>query len=162
MSSWSRVNCKRQPLFRAFGFENLAMNLHQHEEPRSVDSLVIFVHGLNGSGYKTWGIFPELAFNGEVSPLTVDVAIFDYFSGKRRWKRVKPRANLVANTLAQCIAEVQPDYHQIYVVAHSMGGLIAKDAVRLYLQKYDADRTLLKRLAGIRFGRGRKLMSSGA
>jgi pimeloyl-ACP methyl ester carboxylesterase len=149
MSSWSRVNRAPQPIFRAFGFQNLAMNLHEHEGPQPVDTLVIFVHGLNGSGYKTWGSFPELAFNGEVSPSVVDVAIFDYFSGKRRWKRVKPRAHLVADTLAQCVAEVQPDYEQIYVVAHSMGGLISKDAVRIYLQKYDADRTLLKRLAGV-------------
>jgi len=148
MSSWSRINCEPQPNFEPFGFNRLAMNLHQHEGPRSVDTLVIFVHGLSGGGYKTWGSFPELVFEGAAS-VVVDVAVFDYFSGKRRWKQVRPRAHLVADTLAQCIVELQPHYGQIFIVAHSMGGLISKDAVRIYLQKYDAERTLLKRLAGL-------------
>ena len=56
---------------------------------------------------------------------------------------------MVANSLAQCIAEIQSKYTQIFLVAHSMGGLISKDAARIYLEKYDANRTLLKRLSGI-------------
>jgi len=148
MAAWSRVRSEPQVNFAPLEFGQLNMTLHEHYQPRSTDTLVVFVHGLSGKGYETWGGFPKLVFESQASTV-VDVAVFDYFSGKRRIFRVRPRAHLVANSLAQCIAEIQSKYTQIFLVAHSMGGLISKDAARIYLEKYDANRTLLKRLSGI-------------
>ena len=148
MAAWSRVRSEPQVNFAQLEFGQLNMTLHERYHPRSTDTLVVFVHGLSGKGYATWDSFPKLVFESQGSTV-VDVAVFDYFSGKRRIFRVRPRAHLVANSLAQCIAEVQSKYSQIFLVAHSMGGLISKDAVRIYLEKYDSDRTLLKRVSGI-------------
>jgi pimeloyl-ACP methyl ester carboxylesterase len=44
-------------------------------------NLVVFVHGLGGSSDKTWGQYPEFAFQ---AGLDADVGLLDYESGLRR------------------------------------------------------------------------------
>jgi len=142
------VNPKRQIDFTPIPFHLSSMNLHIRGAGHSADSVVIFVHGLNGEGYKTWGEFPRRIFEGTAG-IKPDVAIFDYFSGKRRYLRARPQVPQVAEALARCIGELAGSYDQVFVVAHSLGGLISRDAVRFYLQNLDQSPRELKRLAGL-------------
>jgi hypothetical protein len=60
------VNRLPQIEFCASQFDAGGFNLHRHEphgEPPP--TLVVLVHGLGGSGYKTWGELPERLFRGD-------------------------------------------------------------------------------------------------
>ena len=74
------LQVRQQIDFTPIPFALCRAALHQRGIPPKADSVVIFVHGLNGGGYSTWGEFPERMF---VSTYGVkpDVAVFDYFSG---------------------------------------------------------------------------------
>lgn len=124
------------------------MNLHVRAESRRSDSVVVFVHGLNGDGYRTWGDFPRRIFES-TDGTKPDVAVFDYFSGWRRYWRARPRVPQVAKALANCIQELHRKYDQVFLVAHSLGGLISRDAIRFYLQHLNQSPRELKRLAGL-------------
>ncbi|MFJ3858013.1 esterase/lipase family protein [Streptomyces sp. NPDC090085] len=96
----------------------------------------MFVHGLGGDGYETWGKWPELIFEqSSVEPL--DVATYEYPSFSRAWRRRKLGARLpfVAAQLADWIRALEEDhdYRDIYLVAHSLGGLVAEAATQKYL-----------------------------
>jgi pimeloyl-ACP methyl ester carboxylesterase len=144
----TRIQVRQQIDFTPIPFELCRTALHQRGIPPKTDSVVVFVHGLNGDGYSTWGEFPARMF---VSTYGVkpDVAVFDYFSGGRRYLRVRPSVPQLAEELAHCIVELQQIYDQVFLIAHSLGGLISKDAVRIYLQDHEPEPDQVKRLAGL-------------
>jgi pimeloyl-ACP methyl ester carboxylesterase len=137
-----------QERFQPFDFETSTMNLHKRANSRiKVDVAVVFVHGFMGSGYSTWGRFPEILFHAEI-PIC-DVAVFDYFSGHRRRVGKRPSLEEVAKALAEELADLERRYVHIYFIAHSMGGLIAQNAIRWYLDNHDRSTRELKALAAV-------------
>jgi pimeloyl-ACP methyl ester carboxylesterase len=103
------------------------MNLHTRSQGRTQD-LVVFVHGLNGTGYKTWGNFPAFLFND----YSRDVAIFDYRTGLRRLGG-GAKFSFYIEQFAECIRELATEYSSIFLLGHSLGGLLIEAAVREYL-----------------------------
>lgn len=114
------------------------------------DSLILFVHGLNG-GLETWNCneetsFPKLLAEDEDISNVFDVACFNYFtkftqtyaktsgllarifSGKKKLERNLP-TDEIAELLYTEIRVTLSDYSRIIIIAHSMGGLISKNLI---------------------------------
>lgn len=137
-----------QSEFTRLSFQSSPMNLHKHESLTKVEVVIVFVHGLMGSGYDAWADFPKFVFEEYLDPVC-DVAVFDYCSGHRRWLRVRPNLRKISETLAERLVYLAKNYEHIYVVAHSMGGLVSLHAVKHYLDYRDRATKRLKRTAGI-------------
>jgi len=103
-----------------------ALVIHRHANVPETTQNIILVHGLNGQRYPTWDKFPGLLFDDYPS---VDVSLYDYASGLRRWRRgASIRLEDHALHLAETIGE--EDYAQTVLIGHSMGGLLCMAAVR--------------------------------
>ncbi|BFU45340.1 hypothetical protein [Krasilnikovia sp. MM14-A1004] len=108
--------------------------VHRHAGLSDCATLVVFVHGLGGRRYgtrPTWGEFPRLIFQ-ELPD--VDVGIYEYVSLRGRvrfWRSVdlEVEAEVLAGVLRQAST-----YQRIVLVAHSMGGLLCKAAVRFLIE----------------------------
>ncbi|MCM2514817.1 MULTISPECIES: esterase/lipase family protein [Streptomyces] len=111
-----------------------SMNLHK-QGSGSARTVAVFVHGLNGSGYGTWKAWPRILFEGGSGFPPIDVALFYYPSLFKAAYRLQPGANidLQAQQLAEHLQELSKEYDEIYLIAHSLGGLVAEAAVSLYL-----------------------------
>ncbi|WP_418005173.1 esterase/lipase family protein [Mycobacterium sp. PDNC021] len=146
------VNTQEQPFFARIPFDEANMNLHRHCGDYRARRLIVFVHGLSGKGYGTWGKFPQYIFDDQPGA-PVDVAVFDHFSGLRRRIRTRPSARVSAQILTERLQELSRDfeYDEIFLVAHSMGGLISMDALRHYLDQRNEEPGLLRTLAGAIF-----------
>ena len=96
---------------------------------------MLFIHGLGGGSSKTWGAFPELIAK-DTQLAGFDVAFFDYpaslFSG--RFRKTAPKAQRLARALHTEITNKYRGYAAIVLVAHSLGGLVAR--------RYLADRVM--------------------
>lgn len=114
------------------------------------DSLILFVHGLNG-GLDTWDFnkdvsFPKLLSLDEDISTGFDVACFNYFTKftqtyaqskgilARFWAgKKKIEKNLPTDEIAELLyTEVRvtlSEYSRIIIIAHSMGGLISKNFI---------------------------------
>ncbi|MFJ8404917.1 esterase/lipase family protein [Streptomyces microflavus] len=111
-----------------------SMNLHTRTSGPA-KRIVVFIHGLMGSGYGTWGKWPTLLFEDDKCD-TFDVALYYYPSALKAALRLRPGADidLQAQQLAEHLTELSKEYEEIYLIAHSLGGLVAEAAVSLYLQ----------------------------
>ncbi|MYS87773.1 hypothetical protein [Embleya scabrispora] len=118
--------------FSVVEFDSSRVNLHLHEDDRR-KSLSVFVHGLGGRGYKTWGRLPGMIFNGGEGMPPADVAVYDYESGLRALFRRGADPAFHAAQLREALDRLSDDYGEIYIAAHSLGGLIAHSAVHSYL-----------------------------
>ncbi|MFJ9126615.1 esterase/lipase family protein [Streptomyces sp. NPDC102340] len=112
------------------------MNVHA-KTGRQAQAVVVFVHGFTGGGYATWGMWPRLVFD-QISEEPLDVATYEYATLHKAWLRRHLGANLheVASQLADWIRSLHEDngYRDIYLVTHSLGGLVAEAAVMRYLR----------------------------
>lgn len=141
------MNKRDQLQFTKFRFDEARMNLHCHYGDLHARRVLVFVHGLNGGGYHTWGKFPRFVFDDPLRD-PMDVAIFDYFSGLRRRICERPPVSVVAQVLTERLQELSDDYDEIFLIAHSMGGLICTDSIRHYIAQRNEDPGLLRALAG--------------
>lgn len=94
-----------------------------------VDQLVIFVHGLGGSA-ETWRGFPELLDADQAVRAHFDFLYHEYATGGanipfRRVENIKAAAEALA-TIVQTKAR---QYKKIFLVAHSLGGLVVRRAI---------------------------------
>src|SRR5262245_53141685 len=81
------LNTVTQPTFAGpMTFDDGGWALHRHSATPS-DDLVLFVHGLGGSGNGTWRKFPAFVFD---SPVKHDVAVYNYRTLHRRLGTVPP------------------------------------------------------------------------
>jgi pimeloyl-ACP methyl ester carboxylesterase len=126
------INHLTQEAFREQEFDSFGVNLHTRvgRESRGV---VLFVHGLGGGGYDTWNEMPRMIFDGVNG---VDVALFDYASGLRAWKRRGANLEAQVSRLRATLDDLQKDYEydQIFIAAHSLGGLIVEVAIQRSLE----------------------------
>lgn len=76
-----------------------------------------------------------MLFDGEGGHPPLDVAMFDYRSLFRAVAQLKPGADIdfQAQKLAGYFRELGEEYQDIFVVAHSLGGLLAEAAVEQFL-----------------------------
>ena len=86
--------------------------------------LVLFVHGLNGHQYDTWGAFPQLFFACGAE----DVGLYGYRTGFGRIGRLTATFDQQAEELGHQLRDCE--YDQIVLVGHSMGGLLCMAAIR--------------------------------
>ena len=142
------LNAKDQSSFEEFDFDESAINLHKHEGQILASTVLVFVHGLNGSGYETWQRFPRYIFE-DVRAKLIDVAVFDYFSGSRRRLLVRPAVEDIAEALAKRLHDLSAKYDEIYIICHSMGGLVGRLAVKRYIEIFSRDVERLLPIAGI-------------
>lgn len=123
-----------QASFQPANFDVSHTNLHcSGTSPSRV--LAIFIHGLGGSGYGTWGNFPKYVFEAPGED-RCDVAIFDYASGFRRVKTrkaAKASMHFYISQVVDAIRQTANEYDSIFLVGHSLGGLIAESAATDYL-----------------------------
>lgn len=116
----------------AADFAPLEAGLPGHQDPLLVhrrgssgSSLLIFVHGLGGSRYTTWGGLPSFLYSDLPH---VDLGLYDYSSGLRRTHR---QHSVDLQTHAQELADTIRDgpYDRVVLLGHSMGGLLAKATI---------------------------------
>lgn len=111
------------------------------------DLLVLFVHGLGGSRYgsrPTWGSFPSFVF--EDFP-AADVGMYGYhslFTRLRKWYWVE--LDVEARILADEIRYAS-QYSQVFLVGHSMGGLLCRLALAELIVTNQED--VLSRVIGV-------------
>lgn len=131
----------------------------QHED---CNHLVLFVHGFTGDANKTWKnkngqSFPNLLLENEYIAQNFDVATYGYFTtlldlfadGKEKFRMIKnlirrkthkKEKNLdiseLSNNLSNHLRITLSQYDNVYIVAHSMGGLITKALVSDELKKH--------------------------
>jgi pimeloyl-ACP methyl ester carboxylesterase len=86
--------------------------------------LLLFVHGLNGHRYDTWGQFPHL-FREESD---YDIGLYGYASGFGRTSTLSATFDAQAEELAHQLRDCS--YDQIVLIGHSMGGLMCMAALR--------------------------------
>lgn len=128
MQRFEQVCFEKKP----FG-KSHSMNLHTRKSGPT-RAVAVFIHGLMGSGYGTWNKWPALLFDGDDSP-AVDVAMYYYPSALKAAWRLRPGADIdvQAQQLAEHLKELSDEYDEIFLIAHSLGGLVAEAAVSLYL-----------------------------
>jgi hypothetical protein len=112
-------------------FDELHFNAHSRSGGKT-KSIAIFVHGFMGGGYKTWQNFPKLMFDGGLHE-PMDVAIFDYDSGVRTVFTRRSNLEVDAQRLVSGIRELADHYSSLYFVCHSLGGILAENAVMKHL-----------------------------
>lgn len=126
-----------------------------HESKNSCRNLILFVHGFTGDIEKTWvnkngNSFASLLLEDGYIKENFDVASYSYFTTllnlfaetKEKFRRLKAlirkkthrkEKNLdideLSNNLSTHIRFTLKQYDNIYVVAHSMGGLITKNLI---------------------------------
>lgn len=144
------MNSQDQLQFNKFDFNEAHLNLHCHFGDRLAKRVVVFVHGLGGNGYNTWENFPQFVFD-DATRDPVDIALFDYFSGHRRRLQKRPTLPEIAAILTERLQDLSKRYDELFVVAHSMGGLISIDALRYYIRQREEEPGLLRALAGMIF-----------
>lgn len=90
---------------------------------------VVFLHGWNGSGDGSWGKFPQLACTDDgLSQTQIFLANYPTFMARRELPISRMARWLRQDFFSDALF---PQFEQIHIVAHSMGGLIAR---RIYLQ----------------------------
>ena len=94
---------------------------------------MLLVHGLWGSGYETWGELPRRLFEGTDGP-RMDVATFGYGTGF--WTRWFGQGDFDfhVDQLVGHLRSLASAYSAIFLVGHSLGGLLIEAAAVQYLQ----------------------------
>jgi len=97
------------------------------------------------------GALRQATFTPHLGRHPVDVALFDYFSGLRRRIFERPPVPVIAQILTERLQDLSKDYDEIFIIAHSLGGLISTDTLRNYIAQRDEEPGLLRVLAGAIF-----------
>jgi pimeloyl-ACP methyl ester carboxylesterase len=137
-SSRGLLNIHPQKTFaplKKFGVRGI--NTHTHAGGKA-DTIVVFVHGFHGHGYKTWRGLPGAVFHCDQAD-KCDVAVYHYKTGVGAISHRGADLNFHIEQFAGILRDMSGEYKQIFVVAHSLGGLVSSSAIRSFLQDSDAD-----------------------
>jgi pimeloyl-ACP methyl ester carboxylesterase len=126
------VNRLSQPVFKVQPFDAAGFNLHIRPGEGS-RQLVVLVHGFGGRGYATWGHVPERLFGG-AEGLPVDVGVYDYRSAHRRLCGGTPELSFWSRQLRDHLRDIEGAYSNIFLVGHSLGGVLIEAVAKEYLQ----------------------------
>ncbi|MDQ8041048.1 alpha/beta hydrolase [Cellulosimicrobium sp. XJ-DQ-B-000] len=126
-------------------FNSSRTNLHTREDA-SPQTAFVLVHGLNSAGYRAWGSLPEQLFDRPPAECA-DIAVYDYANGLRALGRRSDGLDQWAAMLDQTLESLAANYESIYIIAHSMGGLVAQQAARTFLERNSEE--VRRRLAAI-------------
>lgn len=140
-----------QDSFSTFDFNESGLNLHRHPN-RSRREIAVFIHGFNGTGYKTWREFPRYLFDGTADGTSIDVGIFRYNTGFLAAAKRNVNLSLTAERLAAALREITSTYDSIYLICHSLGGLVAQAAVEIFLDDHTyREKSFSTNIAGLFF-----------
>lgn len=116
----------------------LSIHAREHSECKQV---IVFVHGLNGERYETWGDLPN-RFSELFS--VSDFGFYGYTNGFARWN---PFTSISIEDEAQVLIDTLRDspYEKIVLLGHSLGGVLIRVAVAKMVEMNQSD--LLRRLA---------------
>ena len=91
-------------------------------------TLLLFIHGLGGESQKTWGKFPQLIEDDAQLSSKLDVEFYSFPTAIFRvpFFSPAPKIQTLADGLASQIKHTHKDYQHIIIVAHSLGGLVAR------------------------------------
>lgn len=105
-----------------------------HRNRANKKAALIFIHGFGGSPQETWGQFPEL-LKKEKQMSGWDIYSLGYPSGfwldlVGIWK-ADPPIQTLADGLRTALRNISPlnSYESLALIAHSMGGLVAQQAL---------------------------------
>ncbi|MBM7780840.1 alpha/beta fold hydrolase [Arthrobacter tumbae] len=126
---------------REFATESL--HVYSARENSFASQVVVFIHGFGGSGYGTWRDIP-LNLLEHLSG-DFDIALFDYASGMRRKFDDSPSVESIIEQLTEELEALR--HESIFLIGHSMGGIIAMGAIReAFLRNYTSGSPLLDRV----------------
>jgi pimeloyl-ACP methyl ester carboxylesterase len=122
-----------------------ALVVHRQDHTPEAENLVLFVHGLGGSRYGTWKLFPQFVF--EDFP-DADVGLYQFTSALGRW-RIWESVDLdaEARAFAGMLRDRLKQYKQITLIGHSMGGLLCKSAIHYLVT--EGDSVAIERISGL-------------
>ncbi len=91
-------------------------------------TLLLLIHGLGGESKKTWGKFPQLIEDDSQLGSKLDVEFYSYPTAILRvpFLSPAPKIQTLADGLASQIKHTHKNYQQVIIVAHSLGGLVAR------------------------------------
>ena len=91
-------------------------------------TLLLFIHGLGGHPQKTWGKFPQLIEQDSDLADKVDCRFYSFPT--KLWSvpflSSSPKIQTLADGLASDIKHRYSDYQRVVLIAHSLGGLVAR------------------------------------
>jgi pimeloyl-ACP methyl ester carboxylesterase len=94
----------------------------------SEKTLLLFIHGLGGSGEETWDKFPQFLRQDEEFARKYEIAFFSYPTMLVRtiFSRKAPSIQELAAGLRTQIENRYAEFPSVVLVCHSLGGLIAR------------------------------------
>jgi len=93
------------------------------------DKLVVFVHGFNSSKDEAWGKFPALVKEDD-DFRDFNIHQFGYPTKLcRQVDDIRNQGDFLASFLTSIFKSTQPNYRQVILVGHSMGGLVILHAL---------------------------------
>jgi len=106
------------------------------KDPKGYETIV-FVHGILGDSVKTWGSFPDLLIDDPDLP-ELDILMWGYSSGlvPDNYEDVETESGVLMSDLRLQL----PEEDSCYLVAHSMGGLVALRGLLTEIENDRADR----------------------
>ncbi len=131
-AAYIAINHHTDPVFLEHKFNSLKFNLHTGSV--SSEAVVVFIHGWGGGGYKTWKHFPRMLHDGEDANHP-DIAIFSYKSGLITALTRGSKLDADVERLVAGLRELEENYRTVYLVCHSLGGLVGGQAVETYLTR---------------------------
>jgi len=121
--------------------ESLVVHAHRGNDN---DKLLIFVHGLGGDRYGTWGQFPRLIF--DTFP-QIDIGLYSY---RTLFRRTFTRSHSIeheAEFFGDHIRDDLNKYSNVILFAHSLGGILCYSLI-IYLIKSN-QKHIIDKLSGL-------------
>lgn len=96
-------------------------------------SAIVFIHGFSGKGDSTWGEFPEFLTSDDTLDgwdiFSIDYETHLLFSRAIFWESLPPIERIANSFHTDCMSGRLAGYDNLCIVAHSMGGLVAQQAM---------------------------------